>query len=86
MGELNERNYAEPLTADKAVFAFNSMSHGPMAQFLDSRGSPSHGSDTAMQPRGRTRAGGDFYTMPVGWEGSPPGASNPFESRLFRAR
>ena len=59
MQSLNDHNYAEPLTKEKAVFAFNSMSHGPMAEFLEKKAA-SPPKPNAMAPRGRTRAADEY--------------------------
>ena len=78
---MNDHNYAEPLTKDKAVFAFNpGGTHGPMAQFLEKKAT-SPPKPNQMAPRGRTRAGGDFFAADMlAAQGSPPGG-NPFEMR-----
>ena len=58
---INEHNYAEKLTEDKAIFPFRTVSHGPMASFLES----SAGSPQGNQgPRGRARNAADFYAPP----------------------
>ena len=64
MSSLNDHNYAEPLTKEKAVFAFNSMSHGPMAQFLEKQAASPPKSPNQMAPRGRTRAADEYATPP----------------------
>jgi len=79
MSSLNDHNYAEPLTKEKAVFAFNSMSHGPMAEFLDKQAASPPKSPNQMAPRGRTRAADDFFGTNLLLSQSPGG--NPFEMR-----
>lgn len=58
---LNEHNYAEALTSEKAVFPFHQVAHGPMAQFLE-RPAPASGKD--MAPRGRSRDVDGFFAPP----------------------
>jgi hypothetical protein len=58
---INEHNYAEPLTAQTAVFPFRAVAHGPMAQFLDR---PAPASSANMAPRGRSRDGPGFFGPP----------------------
>ena len=52
---MNDHNYGEPLSAEKAVFKYNKLTPGKMAQMLarpvDSSGPP-------MEPRGRARTNG----------------------------
>ena len=58
---INEHNYAEPLTAEKAVFPYREVAHGPMAQFL---GRPVSPPKDNQAPRGRSRTGPDFFAPP----------------------
>ena len=59
---LNEHNYAETLTKDKAVFPFVQVSHGPMAKFLER---PPPASSAGMAPRGRSREVAGFFQEPL---------------------
>ena len=54
-------------TAEKAVFPFREVAHGPMAEFL---GRPPSPPKDSQAPRGRSRTGSDFFAPPsVGvWE------------------
>ena len=61
MTGMNDHNYAEPLTQDKAVFPFFSISHGPMAKLL----SKTPGKKESQEPRGRSRSGMDFFAPPT---------------------
>ena len=58
---INEHNYAESLTAEKAVFPFHQVAHGPMAQFLER---PAPASSANMAPRGRSRDVPGFFAPP----------------------
>ena len=63
MSDLNDHNYAEPLSPNKAVFPFVEMGHGPMAGLLERPTASPPGADS-MAPRGRSRAGEGFFEAP----------------------
>ena len=54
---LNEHNYAEELSAQAAIFPFNSLRRGPMANFLH-QATPSPAKEA---PTGRARATPGFF-------------------------
>ena len=54
--ETNTHNYAEPLKKEDAVFAYNKLKPGPMAQMMAKAVDPSAG--MPMEPRGRARTQG----------------------------
>ena len=53
---LNEHNYGETLKSDDAVFAYNKLTPGPMAQLLSKPVAATSG--VPMEPRGRARTNG----------------------------
>lgn len=71
---MNEHNYAEPLKKEDAVFAYNALSKGPMAQLLARPASTTAGAP--MEPRGRARTqGGGGIEGPVAYYEPDPLAS-----------
>lgn len=56
--EMNDHNYAEVLTKDKAVFRFQQLPAGDMAKIYFDKGPHNQ---PKQPPRGRARAGKGFF-------------------------